>query len=403
MADAKEASYLFYPRFYPTLEQRLAAGGGRTLYQHLVRVVTRDDIMRKLDTNDPAMQIYFGNDETDTDRSPVWEITGQKEREWMATVLETPAIGRSTTPGPFFGKPWIIGSEPINWLMVFVIKWYVDHGTEQQQRAAVMFLTLHFYASLVYKYYNKGYQPNVMAFAMNSLSEKFTLKQEGTVFKALMVTAWRSHQKYVDLLRDPHDNNVRLYFTNLRGRLNGMCQSLANHYYGVLGTGSFLNQTRERDPSRKEMEGGAESGRILGLADKLAQSFVGEPVPQRAVELAAKMADTPRLSLASAIDSIRAREGPVVREAMQLILEVFFEERGAGPDDLRTRGFLGFAVALYARSNTKDGRIERIKAILDGLLAAHSEFYTRTNRDATKGSFRKACYLFLVLFMQMRS
>ncbi len=205
------------------------------------------------------------------------------------------------------------------------------------------------------------------------------------------------------LLRDPHDNNIRLYFTNLRGRLNGMCQSLANHYYEVLGTGSYLNQARERYSDQSVVERSTDSGRILGLTDKLAQSFVGEPVPQRAVELAAQMADTPRLSLGSAIDSIRAREGPVVREAIQLVLEVFFEERHAGPDDLRTRGFLGFAVALYARSNTKDGRIERIKAILDKLLQEHSEAYTRTNREATKGNFRKGIFMFLIIFMQMRS
>jgi hypothetical protein len=268
-----------------------------------------------------------------------------------------------------------------------------------------MFLTVHFWSSLVYKFLGRqgGYQANAMAYAVNSLSDKFTLKQEGTLFKALMAISWRSHEKYIPLLRRASDKDIFDYFINMRNRLNGMMRTLTNHYYKTKNSGAYLNTSRERYEDGELAERSTDSGKITALSDKLAQSFVGEPASQYALGLASQIADAPRQSLMLAVNGIRAREGPLVREIFQLILEVFFEEKKAGPDDIKTRSFFNFAVALYARSNTKDGRIERIKAILDQLLSIYSESYTRTNREATKGSFRKSIYLYFVIFMQQRS
>ena len=44
-----------------------------------------------------------------------------------------------------------------------------------------------------------------------------------------------------------------------------------------------------------------------------------------------------------------------------------------------------------------------MKEILNKLLSEHSPQYLRTNREATKGAFRKAMYLVLILFMQARA
>jgi hypothetical protein len=406
------AAYLFLLRYYPTVAIHLASGASRTLSAHMTSVITRDDTLRKLEQANPAEQIYFGNDELDSDRSPVWHLTGMSEPAVLATSLEAKwpdlsreVIGRVKTPGPFFGKPWILGAEPFNWLMTMVIKWYHENGGEQDTRKAVMFLTLHFYSSLVFKYYTRqgGYQKEAMSFAMNSLSDKFTLKQEGNMFKMLMAISWRSHQKYASLLGRCSDKDIFDYFISLRNRINGPMRTLFVHYLDVRARGAYLNTARDTYDTGEHAERNTDSGRILALTDKLTQSFVGEPPPERAISLASQMSSVPPQTLRGAVTGMRAREGTLIREIIQLILEVFFEEKQAGPDDLKTRAFLAFAVALYARSNTKDGRIERIKSILDQLLLNYSEQYTRTERAATKGAFRRCLFLFFVLHIQIRS
>jgi hypothetical protein len=388
-------SSLFLTRHYPSLADALRQGAARPLQSHMRSVISSDRVMSKLDLSHPGEQVYFGNDEGDTDRGPVWKLTGQSEPVLRETIHECPVVDPS----------WFLANKPYNWLMVLVCKWYAEHSDEQDQRAAVMFFALPLYASLNYKYWtaNGGFQPNAMAYAMNDLSEKFTLKQQGTMFKAIIQVAWRSHTYNLGKLRAGDDKSLWDYYVSIWSRLNGMVKSLASQYYKVLGDKSYLNQAREHYDDGEPVERVTEGGRVSGTADRLAEVFVGEPSPPRALELAAQMADVPRQSLTLAINGIRATDGHAVREVFALILELFFEERKVGPEDVKTRGFLAFALAVYARSNTKDGRVERIKTILDELLKRCSEAYMRTNREATRGNFRKSIYVYLIIFMQMRA
>ena len=151
------------------------------------------------------------------------------------------------------------------------------------------------------------------------------------------------------------------------------------------------------------MDRETDGGRVQAVSDKVSESFFGEPMPPRIVQIAAQMADVPPQSLTLAVSEIRAGDTGQVREIIHIIAELFFEEQRATPDDIRTRNFLAFANAIYTRSNTVDGRVERSKQILNELLTEHSPQYLRTNREATKGAFRKAMYLVIILFMQSRA
>jgi hypothetical protein len=402
MADpTPPGAYLFYLRYYKSIAAALAPDRGAALVRHMDSTITSDRVLGKLERPTPAEQIYFGDEPGYSDRGPVWALTRQDQADYLRTIQECPAIG----VGKDTGRKWEIPGNPFNWLMVMVIKWYDENGGEQEVRRAVMMLAVHFYASLVFKFYTRkgGAQPNAMAYAVNSLSDKFGLKRNGNMFATLMTLVWSSHEKYRPNLAAASDESLMKYFVNMRNRINGMMVSIFNVYIGALSKGAYLNQSRETYDTGEMAERSTNSGRVQALTDKLAQSFVGEQPPAQAIDLAAKMADVPRLSLQTAINSMREREGTKIREIFQLTLEVFFEERGGGPEDVKTRSFFAFCTALYARSNTKDGRIERIKAILNELLASHSEFYTRTNREATKGAFRRAVWLYCVAFCQIRS
>jgi hypothetical protein len=180
-------------------------------------------------------------------------------------------------------------------------------------------------------------------------------------------------------------------------------KGLRSHYEDVRSSGAFLNLGRDYYEDDKPVERTSEGGDLEGLVDKISESFVGEAPDSHLIGLAAGMADAPPQSLTLAVDGIRQTEGPLVREALQNLLELFFEERRAARGDVRTRGFLTFAFNVYTRSNTKDGRVERIKAVLDELLRKHSEAYLQTSREASKGALRKAIYVYLALFAQSRS
>jgi|GEM_PF-2982783 len=388
-------SRLFAERHFPVLKRELQGGNGQRLIDHMRKVVSSDRVIGVLELTYPGDQVYFGNDEGDSDRTPVYQLSGQRYDELRATLKACPAVDPS----------WELLNDPDNWLMTMVMQWVAENRREPDQRMALMFFVAHIYASLVYKYWQRkgGIRKNAMIYAMNNLSDKFILKQVGTMANALMTVAWRSHEFYLPDLKEGSDEGLKKYYVNLRLRLNALVKGLWLQYMEALKSGAYLNQGRDRHDDGEMVDRDPLSGRAQAVAGRSLEAFVGEPTDRRLTGLAARMAGAPEQSVLLALNEIRGGDVDAVREIVGLVLELFFEERRATEVDVKTRSFVAFAASLYARSNTVDGRVERVKSILDELLKRHSIAYLRTNREATKGALRKAFYFYLTLQIQSKA
>ncbi len=385
-------SKLFLTRHYPTVAKALGGGGAGRVFGHVQQFIGSDRVMAKLEVNHPGESVYFGPDDLD----PIYTHIGVSEDELRKTIRDCPVIGAS----------WRIVTKPYFWATLLALRYFdASRRPEQEMKMLVMMLAVLFYGGpgLQYKFFRRFHQENAMGYAMHTLSDKFTLKQEGTMFAAILAIAWRSHEKYAPQLRAGDDLSLRTYLVSMWSRLNGMVKSLKNQYEQTRAKGAYLNQSRDRHDDGELAERETDGGKVDAATDRFAEAFFGEPLPPRAVDIAAQMADTPRQSLLLAANEIRGGSADPIREIFRLISELFFEESKTGPEGFKTRNFLLFANAVYARSNTIDGRIERVKQILDELLRTHSPNYMRTNREATRGSFRKGLYLLFVVFMQLRS
>lgn len=385
---------VFLSREYPLVEAALKKpGASAKLYAHFQSVIGSDRLMRSLENTHPGETVYFGDKENTPDQVPIYQTLGITGDEVRRAVKDTGVVQAS----------WAHANKPLYWVMMMVIRNHAKNKEEDRTKMAVMFMAVAMYAGIQFRYFRRFYQPNAMAYAMNTLTDKFTLKQEGTMLKSVMAIAWRCHLKYAPDLQEGSDLNLLKYLVSMWGRLNGMVKALKNHYEETKSAGHYLNQAKEFHDDGSMMDRETDGGRVQAVSDKVSESFFGEPMPPRIVQIAAQMADVPPQSLTLAVSEIRAGDTGQVREIIHLIAELFFEEQRATPDDIRTRNFLAFANAIYTRSNTVDGRIESIKRTLNSLLAEHSPQYLRTNREATKGAFRKAMYLVIILFIQARA
>lgn len=385
---------VFLARVYPTVDAALKKpGAAARLQHHFQGVIGSDRLMRALEATHPGETVYFGDKEASPDQVPLYQITGLEAADVRKAIKDTGVVQAS----------WAHANKPLYWVMMMVIRQADRARDEERAKMAVLFMATAMYAGLQFRYFRRFYQPNAMAYAMNTLTDKFTLKQEGTMLKAVLAIAWRCHLKYAPDLQDGSDLNLLKYLVSMWGRLNGMVKALKAHYEATKAGGHYLNQSREFHDDGSMIDRETDGGRVQSVTDKVAEAFFGEPMPARLVQIAAQMADIPPQSLTLAVSEIRAGDVDKVRDVIHLIAELFFEEQRAHQEDIRTRNFLAFAHAIYTRSNTADGRVERVKQILNELLAEHSPQYLRTNREATKGAFRKAMYLVIVLFMQAKA
>jgi hypothetical protein len=294
---------------------------------------------------------------------------------------------------------WAHTNKPHYWALMMAIRYLMRKRDTDKAREAVLLMAVCMYAGLVFRYFRRFYQPNAMAYAVNTLSDRFILKQEGTMLKAILSVAWRCHEKYAADLERGSDLELVKYIASMWGRLNGMVKTLKSHYEKVRADGLYLNPSKERNDDGSIAERPPQD---LQIVDRISERFFVEPVPQSTIAMAAEMADVPKRPVMTAVEEIRDGDHAPIRDAIATMVGMFFEEEGENREGLKTRKFLSYANSLYMRSNTTDRRVEKVKENLDKLLMKHSREYRQTNRQATRGALRKALYLTLVLTVQMQ-
>ena len=363
------------------------------VYLHMQSVIGSDRLMKALEAIHPGNTVFFGDKDNSPDQAPLYVKLGVSPQDIKRAIKDTGIVQSS----------WAHANKPLYWLLMLYIRDCAMNKKEDEAKMAVLFMATAMYAGLQFRYFRRFYQHNAMLYARNTLTDKFTLKQEGTMLKSIMAIAWKSHEKYITDIVKGTDQDFLRYLVSMWGRLNGMIKALKNHYEITKASGAYLNQSNNRYDDGEMVDHETDGGRVQMISDSMSEAFFGEAMPTRIVDLASQMAEIPKHSLALAINEIRSSDVIPIRTAIHLIVEIFFDENKASRDDIRTRLFISHALMVYTRSNTADGRIDELKKILNNLLIEHSPQYLRTNRDATKGLFRKALYLVLVLFIQSKA
>ncbi len=221
-------SKVILTKVWPTVDLALNQKGvPEKIQKHMSDVIGSDRLMNALEKTHPGETVYFGDKETSADQVPIYKALELDPLVVRKAVKETGIVNPS----------WVHANKPLYWTMMNIIRHRMTHGTEEQTKMAVMFLTVAMYAGLQFRYFRRFYQPQVMAYAMNTIDTKFTLKQEGTMIKALMVIAWRCHQKYAPDLKKGEDVDFLRYTTSMFGRLNGFVKALKSHYEDTRAAG----------------------------------------------------------------------------------------------------------------------------------------------------------------------
>ena len=383
---------VFVERINPALSKAMGHNAQK-VFDHINSVMNNERIMKPLEAIHPGLIVFFGDKENSADQAPLY------------TLLDCPVpdIKRAIRDTGIVQSSWAHANKPLYWVLMLYIRECINRRNVEGEKIGVLFMATAMYAGLQFRYFRRFYNANAMMFARNTLTDKFTLKQEGTMLRTIMAIAWRSHEKYIDDLKNASDQDLLKYLVSMWGRLNGMVKALKNHYEDVKTSGAYLNSSNNRYDDGELVDHETDSGRVSVLSDSISEAFFGESTPTRLIDLAGRMTEVPKQNLTIAVDAIRGGDPKPIREAIHLIIELFFDETKSGRDGIKTRNFIAHSMTVYTRSNTADGRVDRLKEILNNLLAEHSPHYLRTNRDATKGLFRKALYLILVLFIQNKA
>jgi hypothetical protein len=337
--------------------------------------------------NSPLHRLHFSDDR---DRKIVYELAGVDSKYIEDLLKKVDAVQAS----------WKIVNNPFNIIMALIIRQHAKDKDKDMMNNSLLYLTLSFYSSLHFKYFKFLPNENVMNYTINNLNNKFLFKQYGVIIKALIHTAVRSHEKYEKELLRGNDVDIVNYLYFLNTRLNNLMKNFTREYMKNSKEKNYLNTEKDSHDEADYFETDNVSLAIARLSGQATNKFYSSELNEKFIRVSAKFSDVSPVTLKQALNSIKDGEKEKISLLIQSILQVYLIDGKNSYDSVGSQKFIAYCISVYSKSNTKDRNILTIKKLLDYFLTHNSNRYSETEREATRVSYRKALFMYVVLFIQ---
>lgn len=289
-------------------------------------------------------------------------------------------------------------------VLMCIIKYYIDKGDKQKAVLTTIYtlFTGKFYASLFTMFWQYGVNKAIMDYVINNmLSDKFDLKKEGTIFKAMKKLAETFITKYYNHFTKAKitDDQFGKHIQQLRDREKSFLNNIASAYYEANENKSYMNyefQLDDENNFRLTNNDAAEAARIT-------QSTMGI--------LSSQKVDAQLCNSASTLvkGNIKSNQ---IKDIMENILSDKNNFKDLGNliniticlymEDPANKGqrvgsFNFIREALKATPNTKNVYLAEKKRILVDFLNRYSTRYRNTTNEGTRNDMLKAVLGYIVL------
>jgi hypothetical protein len=379
---------IFLREIYPKVEMSLKdKHNSDKLQKHITKFM--DDNGDVLFHRSPSKRLYFKDKGEDKDI--IFETSGLTELDISNAVKKSELIKAS----------WRILNKPFNWAALLEARYYLLAGDEKSMYNVLMYLSFSFYASIHAKYF-RVYLPNedIMDYTINNLSNKFKIKQFGSLAKAVYDTMVVCHDKYKDDLKRGHDDDLKDYIMSLKKRLDSFVQNIFNEYRQNEAAKNYHSYQGDDLEGEKHIEQDNISFKISKIAEKAINLILTSGVDEKILNLAANMSNVSANVIKSAVYNIIGKKPKEIRQFVTLILQLYLIDGQNSVDSVSSSQFILVCLGNYSKSNTTNKNVLEMKEILDSWLLVSSEKYARTNRVASRSDFRKSIFLYFVGMIQ---
>ena len=374
---------------YPILDANLK--NNKRALQEFEQAVGRylDHNLDKLSTAGPIYRTLF----KESDKEVMFKLTGINPDNTKA------AIAKSN----FIKGQWKNICSPFNVATALLITWAKRNKEEKTCECAVMYLTLSMYPSLHYKYFPFEPDPRIMDYTIANLSNKFKIKQLGTMWATLLDTAQVCDKTYTKNIVNCSDREVTNYIEAFKTRFNALLKKLKNEYMKNAKDKNMYDTEKDNQDPENFATSDSNSFRIERITNSVSMRLAINGPNTKVVAIAAKMSEISQDDLRTTTTSLLSdnENAKDVKIMLSSILYLFLSDEKNSIMDIRSTKFLTTCMMIYKRSNTMDKNIVMIKKLLEKWLNKYSERYTKSNRLATLNNFRKGLFTFFVLSIQL--
>ena len=262
---------------------------------------------------------------------------------------------------------------------------------------------------LIYTGMFKKFKPDIdcMQYTIDNLTNKFTLKKEGSLEKAMVTTLKNGVDHYSKILKNLSDYDIcNTLIPGLRTRVASMLQSVASEYYANYEQGNRIFEQKEyNEEGEFIIDRESDIARVQRAASAATLNFYSHPVDLNIIRTIAKMhTDASANEIRACIEYIHDdSDSKSVLRFYECIFSSFYAENpNAKAEDIHGMKFLASANAIYKKGNSKDPNIIAIKSILHEWLIKGSAVYAKSTRVATINIYRKCIFMYFVMIVSSK-
>lgn len=300
----------------------------------------------------------------------------------------------------YIKSSWKILNEPLNTASVLMARYFTISKQDDLLKTFLTYYSFYFYSSLHHKYLKFEPQENVMEYTINNLSNKYKIKQLGSLFAAIQNTVMTSHDNYKKQLINGEDGDYALYISSIKSRLNDFVKNITNEYMNNKKNERFLNFDNDDYSEENFHIADNTSYAVRRLCDASTIKLMTYGVNIEIANLAAQMCQVSQNEIRNVITQLTNEDSKDISMLCELILQLYLFDPHNNIRDIKSSSFIIKSAEIYTKSNTNDKSILKIKEILNKWLTKYSTKYRQTNRPATLSNFRKAIFLYFVMHIK---
>lgn len=385
-------TYIIKDELYPKIEAVLSTDQGKRNFNNIIgRYVSRNN--DKLTTSGPQYLIPF----TMKDKQEYFDLFSISDTEVAALVDKiTKQVNDKAN--------WrLFKNNPIFFIFYCCIRYATLAKDAKLLNSALIAMALSVYPSIFAKYFRYEPNPNIMQYTIDNLSNRFIIKKSNHIFGTLtysIQSSWKFHEK--DFNRGA-DQDVIRFIQRIRNDQNSLLKKIANAYQTNYKKGLFVTTQVDAYDDNINVDNVNNTNKVEAISNKIVLSMLTNGVDLRIADFASNAAQVSKLDLRNYISLIiNEKESETMKEFISSILFLYLYTDSHEPDEIRSKEFIGYALQLFKKTNSKDKNVTNIKTTLDK-WGTSSGIYRKFSRSATRVDYTKAIFMYFILSIQMYS
>ncbi len=383
-----------------------------------------EQIQKFADSNNNVLLTYIMGRQllfNEATQDAIFEAIGLSKVETRKIIKESPYFAS-------YGDIQLIEQLVFILPIVILAGEYYKNGKEDEARMIYMISFYKPYATRIFRYF--GQYPVIedrMAYTVENLSNRYDIKNEGTVQKLIVKLSTTSYERYIDEISKglPDSMLYRIFASGIYSRVNQVIKNIYDVY--KKNEGKYLPSDKmdimltDKDGGSKEVEADIQSDSAvkMNIARRVVNNIVKNPVDNSIVDISAKYGfigvkrqiGTYTYSglyttiLENTIKEIIDRNMKDFPVFISAILSAFLYEINPNTGkrynsiEMKTPIFLESSLRILKSPNIKNESSVTVKKMLDKFLESSSTDYINFG-NTQRRSLRTAFYFYILVLIQ---